>query len=81
MVQALLEDRFRLKAHRETRDRPVYHLVLNKRGPKLSADQTPPDPRQDPLLSRHQPIRRRLRHGAQSASSRNPPAQRCWRTR
>jgi uncharacterized protein (TIGR03435 family) len=46
MVQALLEDRFQLKAHRETRDMPVYHLVLNKRGPKLSADQTPPDPRQ-----------------------------------
>jgi uncharacterized protein (TIGR03435 family) len=46
MVQALLEDRFRLTAHRETRDMPVYHLVLNKRGPNLSADQTPPDPRQ-----------------------------------
>ena len=46
MVQALLEDRFQLKAHRETREMPVYHLVLNKRGPKLSADQTPPDPRQ-----------------------------------
>ncbi len=25
---------------------PVYHLVLAKKGPKLSADQTPPDPRQ-----------------------------------
>ena len=32
--------------HRETRDLPVYNLVLIKNGPKLSADQTPPDPRQ-----------------------------------
>jgi uncharacterized protein (TIGR03435 family) len=46
MLQTLLEDRFQLKAHRETRDLPVYDLVLVKSGPKLSADQTPPDPRQ-----------------------------------
>jgi uncharacterized protein (TIGR03435 family) len=46
MLQSLLEDRFQLKAHRETRDLPVYNLVLVKSGPKLSADQTPPDPRQ-----------------------------------
>jgi uncharacterized protein (TIGR03435 family) len=46
MLQSLLEDRFQLKAHPETRDLPVYNLVLIKGGPKLSADQTPPDPRQ-----------------------------------
>ncbi len=46
MLQSLLEDRFQLKAHQETRDLPVYSLVLVKSGPKLSADQTPPDPRQ-----------------------------------
>lgn len=46
MVQSLLEDRFHLKAHRDTRDLPVYDLVLTARGPKLSEDQTPPDPRQ-----------------------------------
>ncbi len=45
MLQSLLEDRFQLRAHRETRDLPVYNLVLTKNGPKLSADQTPPDPR------------------------------------
>jgi uncharacterized protein (TIGR03435 family) len=44
MMQSLLEDSFQLKAHRETRDLPVYNLVLTKSGPKLSADQTPPDP-------------------------------------
>ena len=46
MLQSLLEDRFQLKTHRETRDLPVYNLVLIKKGPKLSEDQTPPDPRQ-----------------------------------
>ena len=44
MVQSLLEDRFRLKAHRETRERRVYELVVAKGGPRLrlSKDQTPP---------------------------------------
>jgi len=46
MVRSLLEDSFQLKAHRETRDLPVYNLVLSKSGPRLSADQTPPDQRQ-----------------------------------
>jgi uncharacterized protein (TIGR03435 family) len=46
MVQSLLEDSFRLKLHREIRDLPVYNLVLAKNGPKLSEDQTLPDPRQ-----------------------------------
>jgi uncharacterized protein (TIGR03435 family) len=46
MMRSLLENSFQLKAHRETRDLPVYNLVLTKAGPKLSPDQTPPDPHQ-----------------------------------
>ena len=44
MVQSLLEDRFQLKAHKETRELPTYNLVVAKDGPKIkkSADQTPP---------------------------------------
>jgi uncharacterized protein (TIGR03435 family) len=44
MVRAMMEDRFQLKAHLETRELPVYNLVVGKDGPKLkaSADQTPP---------------------------------------
>ena len=44
MVQSLLEDRFQLKAHLETRELPVYNLVVGKDGPKMkkSEDQTPP---------------------------------------
>jgi len=35
MLQALLEDRFRLKVHWETKDLPVYVLTVGKNGPKL----------------------------------------------
>jgi uncharacterized protein (TIGR03435 family) len=46
MLQSLLEDRFKLKAHLETRELPVYELVVGKDGPKIkrSADQTPAVP-------------------------------------
>jgi uncharacterized protein (TIGR03435 family) len=42
MVQSMMEDRFQLKAHMETRELPIYNLVVGKDGPKLkaSADQT-----------------------------------------
>jgi uncharacterized protein (TIGR03435 family) len=36
MLQTLLADRFQLKVHRETRELPVYALVVAKNGPKLS---------------------------------------------
>jgi len=46
MLQTMLEDRFKLKVHRETRELPVYELVVGKTGlkMKLSDDQTPPAP-------------------------------------
>jgi len=44
MLQSLLEDRFQLKVHRETRLMPIYELAVAKGGVrmKLSEDQTPP---------------------------------------
>ena len=46
MLQSLLEDQFQLKAHRETKELPVYELVVSKGGLKfkLSEDQTFPPP-------------------------------------
>lgn len=43
MVQSLIEDRFQFKAHRETKQLPVYELTVAKNGPKLklSAEQNP----------------------------------------
>ena len=35
MLQALLEDRFELRLHRETRERPVYELTIARNGSKL----------------------------------------------
>jgi uncharacterized protein (TIGR03435 family) len=46
MVQSLLEERFQMKAHLETRELPVYNLLVGKDGPKIkpSEDQTPTIP-------------------------------------
>jgi uncharacterized protein (TIGR03435 family) len=41
MLQALLEDRFRLKVHRENRELPVYAMVIGKSGLKMQ--ESPPD--------------------------------------
>jgi len=46
MLQSLLEDRFHLKAHKESREMPVYELHVARSGSKLkpSEDQTPAAP-------------------------------------
>jgi uncharacterized protein (TIGR03435 family) len=54
MLQRLLEDRFHLKIHRETREGPVYFLTVARGGPKLQLFKeggctpwaVPPPPRQ-----------------------------------
>lgn len=43
MLQTMLADRFQLKLHRETRDLPLYYLVVAKNGLKIK--EVPPDPR------------------------------------
>jgi uncharacterized protein (TIGR03435 family) len=45
MMQSLLEDRFHLKLHHETRESSVFLLVTTKGGPKMtpSTDQAAPD--------------------------------------
>jgi len=52
MIQALLEDRFQLKLHRETREAKVAVLVLANPGSKLppfhEGDCVPPDPSRPP---------------------------------
>jgi uncharacterized protein (TIGR03435 family) len=41
-IQALLADRFKLKMHHQTRELPVYELVVAKNGPKLNPSAPPP---------------------------------------
>jgi len=43
MLQALLAERFHLTVHRETRDLPVFALVIAKSGPKLATGKDPED--------------------------------------
>jgi uncharacterized protein (TIGR03435 family) len=38
LLQAMLVDRFQLKFHKETKEFPVYSLVIGKSGPKFSAN-------------------------------------------
>jgi uncharacterized protein (TIGR03435 family) len=42
MLQSLLEERFKMKLHRETKEHPVLALVVAKEGSKLK--ESPPDP-------------------------------------
>jgi uncharacterized protein (TIGR03435 family) len=42
MLKALLADRFKMQSHRETKDFPVYALVVAKGGLKMK--ESPPDP-------------------------------------
>jgi uncharacterized protein (TIGR03435 family) len=40
MVQSLLEDRFQLRTHWDTRELPVYDLVVGKDGPKMKKSES-----------------------------------------
>jgi uncharacterized protein (TIGR03435 family) len=44
MLQSLLEERFGLKVHRDTRTEQGFALVVGKNGPKLKPAEPPPDP-------------------------------------
>ncbi len=61
MLVPLLEDRFHLKFHHETRDLPVYELVVTKSGVKMEAtkpaDDATPGPPPGPPPGPGQPLR------------------------
>ena len=44
MLQRLLDERFKLKLHRESREFSVYALVVDKRGSKVRPSETPGAP-------------------------------------
>jgi uncharacterized protein (TIGR03435 family) len=43
LLRNLIEDRFKLKTHREKRNLPAYALVVGSSGPKLSRNETNPN--------------------------------------
>jgi len=61
MLQSLLEDRFQLKVHRDTREASIYNLVLAAGGHKMKAseDQTAPG-RPKPVEDPSAPLQRGL---------------------
>jgi uncharacterized protein (TIGR03435 family) len=78
MMQTLLEDRFQLQTHRETREVPVYFLTVAKGGPRLTRSkeggclhldpsdltQTPPPPGTKTCVW-VQPVKQGPRHGVE----------------
>jgi len=48
MLQSLLEDRFQMRVHRETRETLVYALIVDKNGPKLAATKEAECPTTEP---------------------------------
>jgi uncharacterized protein (TIGR03435 family) len=47
MLQNLLAERFKVKLHRETKEIPIYELVVAKNGPKLKESAPDPEPPKD----------------------------------
>jgi uncharacterized protein (TIGR03435 family) len=65
MMQALLADRFKMKAHRETKELPIFALVVAKGGPKLKET----DPNAPPMLPPAPPNGMRPPEGAPKGGS------------
>jgi uncharacterized protein (TIGR03435 family) len=56
MLQALLEERFKLKTHWEMREGDIYNLVVAKGGPKLGAEGSMPPSADDLKMFGDHPI-------------------------
>jgi uncharacterized protein (TIGR03435 family) len=74
MLQALLENRFKLKTHRETREVPIYELTVAKSGLKLRRAEEGSCVPRDPAKLRLRPDPGQKPFCGQAALRRNGPA-------
>lgn len=59
MLRALLEERFKLSLRKESKEMPIYALVVGKNGPKFQKSEIPmPDPNAPPEPGRKGPMMR-----------------------
>ncbi len=65
MLQSLLEERFGLKVHRDTRTGQGFALVVGKNGPRLKPAEPPPDPQK-----RTADLQNRMQQDQESGTSR-----------
>lgn len=70
MIQALLADRFKLTLDRQTKDLPIYELVVGKGGPKFKETTLPPPDPNAPPPGPPQPGQPPMRHGIMMGFSR-----------
>jgi bla regulator protein BlaR1 len=75
MMQSLLEDRFHLKTHRETRSGPAYEMTVAKGGPKLQPNAGSCDIDVPPAAAPRDPNTGRPDPGFKTHGRVPPPAQ------
>jgi uncharacterized protein (TIGR03435 family) len=63
MMQALLADRFKLKAHWETREGPAYDLVLSKNGSRMQETKSEPPSAEEMKAWGDKPVPRLYQRG------------------
>jgi uncharacterized protein (TIGR03435 family) len=73
MLQALLKERLGLAYHLETRDLPVYALVVARNGPKFHKSETEGDPSMNPVPGRTWAMMFKKVSMAQLAQVMDPP--------
>jgi uncharacterized protein (TIGR03435 family) len=73
MLQELLKERLGLAYHLETRDLPVYALVVARNGPKFHKSETEGDPSMDPVPGRTWAMTFKKVSMAQLAQVMDPP--------
>jgi len=64
MLQVLLAERFKMAIHKETKEQPVYALIVGKNGPKLTKSEESPEGAQPKAVTGPDGVMRQVPKGA-----------------